>query len=860
MKRIFAVLALLAAATGAGAQILVAALNTAYTQNFNTLKDTGLNNPYSALPAGWFAQEVGTGANTLYRAAWGQLAGGDLYSFGDSATAERALGSVGSGSVAPVFFGVALVNNTGSTVQRARISYRGEVWRVGNPARSTGPDTLHFSWGRNNTSINSGTFTRYAKLSFFSPVASTHTNEVAVNGNSPAYVSTRLDTLGGFSLAPGDTLWLQWSDYNSSSFDDGLAVDDFSVSLLGGPSAPVSNSRFLTIDSFDTYYRQNFDTIAYSYAGAAPFTTLPRGWFAQETGSGADGNYRAAYGEFAGGMIYSFGDSLSTERALGSVGSGSVTRSDYGSAWINRTGKVVNNIEITFMGEQWRQGRPGRASGPDTLHFSYAKNAASIGSGSYATATALSFVAPVTTGVLSTPMNGNLPANRRRVNGLIPNLALQPNDTLWIRWSDFDSESFDDGLGIDSFSLAAVNTPSLLNMAFVSSSTTVDEDSLQVRIPVRIFNKSNFLSQVEVFLADKGTVDTVTDIRISSAYVSFPGTRPDTIAWFNVNIINSEPFEGTEYFVLGLRNPRNGQIGTIRYDTVYIVNHQYPQAPLAALAGDDAGGFPDSMGRNFVVEGIVHGVNYSLSGGLDFYLQDSTGGINIYQPAPDAYRPVAGDRLRVWGAVGQFRGLTRLESLDSIQLMSSGNALRIPRPVRVPDERVESVLIRLDSLRLLPQIASWPNNLEVLAVTADSRDTIRIFVSSETDLAGSPAPRGYFSINGIGSQFNNSSNPPFNNGYRVMAISRSETVPTGIQSVKASTVRIYPNPVLGELTLQAAAPIESYAVFSIDGRTIAAGRAHETAVRINTSAWMPGIYMIRVQTGSETISSRIIKQ
>jgi hypothetical protein len=860
MKRLTIALVLLTIASAIRAQVLVTALNTAYTQNFNGLKDTGLNNPYSGLPSGWFAQEIGTGANTLYRAAWGQLAGGDLYSFGDSAVAERALGSLGSGSVAPVFFGVALINNTSTTVQRVRLAYRGEVWRVGNAARTTGPDTLHLGWGRNNKTISTGSFTRYPKLSFVSPVPSTHTQEVAVNGNSSAYVGNVADTLNALGLAPGDTLWLQWSDYNSSSFDDGMGIDDLSITFLSTTTPPAVSSRFLSIDTFNRYYRQDFDSLSSGYAATASFSTLPRGWFAHETGSGADATYRASYGEYAGGNIYSWGDSLGSERALGSIGSGSVTRSDYGSAWINKTGSIVDNIEITFMGEQWRQGRPGRAAGPDTLHFSYAKNALSIDSGNYVTAPAMSFHAPVTNGVLSTPMNGNLPANRTRVNGIISNLGLRPNDTLWIRWSDFDSESFDDGLGIDSFSLAAVSTPALLTMAFKDANTAVREESGQVRIPVRIFNKSAFLSQADVFLADRGTVDTVTDIRLSSSYVSFPGNRSDTLAWFTFNMINSEPFENTEYFVLGLRNPRNGQIGAIRYDTVRIINYQYPQAPLAALSGEDTQGFPDSLGRTFVVEGTVHGVNYSLSGGLDFYVMDSTGGINIYQPGMSRYRPVSGDKLRIWGAIGQFRGLTRMESLDSVQVLSSGNALRAPRLVRAPKESDESVLIRMDSLRLSPQVASWPSNLEVQAITADNRDTLRIFISSETDLAGMAAPRGYFDLTGIGSQFNTRTNPPFNNGYRVMAISRLYTMPTGITSSADNEFRLYPNPVSSRLHIQAPDNIVSYAVTSMEGRVISAGTGFGRALQLNTESWIPGLYGLRIKTGNQIIIRKIVKQ
>ena len=856
MKSFLLLLISLTVYSTVNAQVSMTALSVPYTQNFNTLRDTGLNNPYNTFPSGWYATELGTGANTLYRAAHGELAGGDIYSFGDSANAERAFGSLGSGTVAPLYLGVALVNNTTATVQRVRLSYRGELWRIGNPARSTGPDTLHFAYGKNNGSLTGSTWNAFTRLSFVSPAPAASTNNIDVNGNLSANVVNYTDTLINLNLAVGDTLWLRWMDANSSSFDDGLGIDDVSITFLPA----VATSNFLMINSFNTYYRQNFDSLSKAYSPNASFSTLPKGWYAHEEGSGADNTYKAAYGEFAGGNIYSWGDSLSSERALGSIGSGSVTESEYGAAWINMTGQLVNNVEINFMGEMWRQGRPGRASGPDTLHFSYATHALNIDSGNYQIFAPLSFYAPVTTGVLSTAMNGNLPANRKLVTGTISSLNLQPGDTLWIRWRDFDSESFDDGLGIDSFSLAAVSTSSLLNMEFKQSSTTVSEDSGIVSIPVAIHNKSGFLSQVEVFIADKGTIDTLTDINLSSAYVSFPGSKPDTIAYFNFGLINSQPFEQNEYFVLGLRNAVNGRVGTIQYDTIRITNYQYPAVAIASLSSDDAQGKPDSLKRNYVIEGIVHGVNYSATGGLDFYVIQNGAGINVYQPSIGNYVPAAGDQVKVWGSVGQFRGLTRMESLDSVQKISSSNPLQTPIVVAGITEATESAYLQLDSLKLIPAISTWPVNLEVYAVSASSFDTIAIYVSGNTDLAGTPAPTGYFSITGIGSQFNSSTNPPYNNGYRLMAANKSLVYTTAVPLINNSaSCSIFPNPFSNQITVSSKTPINNVAVYSIDGKLIMAEDAGRQTISIQTTDWKPGVYILQVNDGQQVIVNKIIK-
>lgn len=845
----------------ANAQVTISQLSVPYSQNFNSLSDTSLSNPYSTLPTGWFAQEVGSNADQTYRAAWGQYSGGDLYSFGDSASTERALGSIGSGTNSEVYYGVAIVNNTGGTVQNVRVNYTGEQWRVGNPARSTGPDTIHFSYGVNTGGINAGSWTSAANLSFYALSTTSSPSNVEVDGNSNTYKQAINDTLYNVNLGNGDTLWIRWFDYNSSSFDDGLSVDDLSVTFLQG----TTGGNFLSFNAMNTYYYENFDNLGSTQGATVSFSTLPTGWFAYENGGNADQTYRAAYGDYAGGNTYSFGDTNSTERALGSIGSGSVDISHYGSAWINNTGQVVNNVEIKFTGEMWRQGRPGRGTGPDTLHFSYAKNAVSIDSGSYIGFSSINFFSPITNGTLNTPIDGNLPAHQTVVNGVIANLSLQQGDTLWIRWTDYNSDSYDDGLAIDSFSIAAVNAPALLNMEFASDSHTFSEAAGNVQVPLYIHNKSTFLSQVEVFIADSGTIHVPSDLTISSGYVSFPGNKTDTVAYFNFGIKNTQPFEADEYFVLGIRNAINGVLGQTMYDTIHIQNYQYPQIPISKLSGDDAQGYPDSADKVYVIEGTVHGVNYSATNGLDFYIIENGSGINIYEATMTAtsYQPKAGDKVKVWGQVGYFRGLTRMEAIDSIELVSSSNTLETPTIVTSITEPNESAYLQLDSLRLYPALSIWPNNLEVYAVQAGTNDTIAIYVSAQTDLAGKTAPNGYFSIIGIGSQFTSSTNPPFVDGYRLMAVSESLVIPVSVDKIGNSTVsaglKLYPNPVADQVTIEGTEVLNEVSVYTLEGKCIWKQNTNTQKVTITTASWNTGVYILRASDSGNQYINKIIK-
>lgn len=841
------------------AQVSVTQLSVPYVQNFNSLSDTGTANPYSTLPTGWFAKEYGSGANTNYRASWGKSGGGDLHSLGDSASSERTLGSIGSGTVAPVIFGVALVNNTGNTVPHVRIKYTGEVWRVGNAARSTGPDSLHVTYGINNTDIISGTWNGAAFLNFISPVSPSSPTETALNGNASAQQVNIDDTLLNINLANNDTLWIRWMDYNSASFDDAMGVDDISITFLPPFTPPAT---MLSFTAFNTWYYQNFDSLAYTQGSLNSFATLPFGWFAKEYDDNADETYRAAYGDYSGGNTYSFGDTNSTERALGSLGSGTLTPSHYGAAWINNTGQVINNVEIKYTGEMWRLGNPARSTGADTLHFSYATHAVNIDSGNYARFPQLNFFSPLITGTSQSPVDGNLTAQQTKVSNVLYNLSLQQGDTLWIRWSDYDSPSFDDGLAIDSFAITPVATPVLLNIEFADSNTVVNEESGSVKIPLIIHNKTAFTSQVEVFIADTGNIDIANDLVISSAFVTFPGTKSDTVANFTFGIKNAEPFEADEYFVLGLRNTANAAIGQIRYDTIRIRNYQYPQVPIAALGADDTLGMPNSTGKNFVVEGIVHGVNYSATGGLDFYVLQNGAGINVYQPQAGSYQPKAGDKVKVWGQVGYFRGLTRLESLDSVQKISDNNTLETPKNVMNVTEAEEGSYLKIDSLVLYPALSKWPNNLEVYAVQAVTKDTIAIYVSANTDLAGEDAPKGYFSITGIGSQFNSSTNPPYDNGYRLMAASKSLVVPVSVKGIgykEGSSLALYPNPFTTTLTVESSSEISEISVYTLDGKCIWKSNPAAVKATIPAAEWNAGVYILHTTDATGKSISKIVK-
>jgi len=208
-------------------------------------------------------------------------------------------------------------------------------------------------------------------------------------------------------------------------------------------------------------YTQNFNTLA-NTGNNNPWTnnTTLVGWYSTRT------VYQASDGTGNTGDLYSFGTTGSTERALGSINGGSTGNISYALQLRNLSGGVITSLDISFTGEQWRNG--GNLAVPDIISFDYLITSLStnqIASAGYTAAPALDF-ANVISGNPAGPVNGNLPANQVAISSTIF-INLAPNDYIWLRWTDTPKQGNDHGLGIDNFS---VSVPEPTTIALVVAS------------------------------------------------------------------------------------------------------------------------------------------------------------------------------------------------------------------------------------------------------------------------------------------------------------------------------------------------------------------------------------------------------
>lgn len=232
--------------TEAKAQISVTTSSLTYAQNFNSLDTANVNS--SNLPTGWEIFEYGSSTTTVnqqYKGNNGGSNAGDTYSYGTSNNTDRAIGSLLSGSCKE-YYGAKFVNNTGAAITSVTVSYTGEQWRKG-ATTSNVADSLIFRYSTTAATLAdtaSANWTSVSSLNFFSP-NTTATNSTALDGNAAGNHTAVTGTFT-VSIPNGATFYLSWMDKDAPGTDDGLSVDDLSITFTTGTVPPPAHIQMIS--------------------------------------------------------------------------------------------------------------------------------------------------------------------------------------------------------------------------------------------------------------------------------------------------------------------------------------------------------------------------------------------------------------------------------------------------------------------------------------------------------------------------------------------------------------------------------------------------------------------------------------
>ena len=246
----------------------------------------------------------------------------------------------------------------------------------------------------------------------------------------------------------------------------------FSAAVVSSVCNGLNNSAraAVVVNATGTPYTQDFDGLISTGSGTFVDDSTINGWIvnSEEMDTNND-DYFANDGGSTGGEVYSYGSDGSSDRALGYLGSGG---NDYFNAAVvleNGTGTTINDILISFVGEQWRSGG-NTSDNQNVLTFAWQVGAsitvpASTSVAGWTVVNALEFSAPQPN-VAAGPLDGNDAANQTSFSGVsVAGLSWADGQQLALRWVGNDGAGTDAGLAIDNVSVTAVPEPSTLAFA-----------------------------------------------------------------------------------------------------------------------------------------------------------------------------------------------------------------------------------------------------------------------------------------------------------------------------------------------------------------------------------------------------------
>jgi len=524
----------------------------------------------------------------------------------------------------------------------------------------------------------------------------------------------------------GDTVW----------YGNGVISKDLEIGAGFGKPLQKFRSDWLNLGpavipagsiALSSSYSQNFNSLINSASASWSDNQIP-GWYAARSGSGS--TIVAGSGSSTGGNLYSFGVDGSSDRALGSVGSGNASAGNFywGARFYNDTGRSLETLYLSYRGEQWRNSAATTSQG---LELQWRIGGSGLADTGWTTAPQLGFSAPVSGGSAGA-LNGNLAANSRQLSGSLTGLGLAAGQDLWLRWSDPDHSGADHGLAIDDLVVSSSPLPAV-RIIPSGADTSVSEtgpssDSIALALstipasPVSVTltadsqvqisaDGSNFSSSLTLVLSDTNprsvTVRAIDDDLLETAIHA--GT-------IRTQVSSADPaYDGMVVSDLGVQVTDNEQLAVVT--AIHSIQGSGASSPM--------------LGQRKTVEGVVV-ASFPGSNGLNgFYLQeedadadaDPTSSEGIFVSDPNGlFSGAVGSRLRLTGTVAEYSssasaitGTTITSSLTQLTDITGLNYLgtaALPSITRVTLPVADAAALeRYEGMRL--QVAAASGDLVV---------------------------------------------------------------------------------------------------------------------------------------------------
>jgi hypothetical protein len=273
------------------------------------------------------------------------------------------------------------------------------------------------------------------------------------------------------------------------------------------------------------------------------------------------------------------------------------------------------------------------------------------------------------------------------------------------------------------------------------------------------------------------------------------------------------------------------------------------------------------------------------SADMDIYVQDATGGINVFQFGPHPEQPQLGDDITAASSLVQFNGKLEIApggpcDLLDIQIHGPGQP---PAPIPVsactPPESYEGMLVEMSNVLLVTGgDATWVGNKSYRGTNCTTYDSATVFIDIDTNIDGTPIAGDIVDVVGIGSQFD--FNTPFTSFYEVIPRGLADITyldPLGVGEGPAVTGLWLgpsaPNPIGATATLRYRIPGTREGavrvrlqVVDVQGRAVAtlfdgAQSPGEHAITLDRGALggaAGAVHFLRLEAGGQSVTRKLV--
>ena len=296
---------------------------------------------------------------------------------------------------------------------------------------------------------------------------------------------------------------------------------------------------------------------------------------------------------------------------------------------------------------------------------------------------------------------------------------------------------------------------------------------------------------------------------------------------------------------------------------------------ISQVNADNANGEPLLLGQQVTIKGLATVATGTFSTvDNDVFVQDATGGVNVYKRTTQTPSVHVGDSLSVTGYVDQYYGLTRITS-PTITIVTPSAGATVPRLVTTTEiatsgETYEGWLVTVHGCLITG--GTWPGAGSDGSVTIDDGSgACTMFIDKDTNIDGTPEPDYRIDVVGVLTQYD--STLPYTSGYRIVPRSTADITMSpgaGVPPLEAEgTFRVSPNPTRGGIrvafakgTGEGPASVRFYDVAGrlLDEISPAVGTAYLDwqGKDARGNALPSGIYFVAVKSGNREDTAKVI--